>query len=98
MDLAVYVHFPWCLQRCPYCDFATEAINPARIPHARYADAVVLGTKAKGVVVNQFFRFMNQLVIYQNLSRKRITHIDLMAIKMATMLKEFDFDKPNNNL
>jgi putative oxygen-independent coproporphyrinogen III oxidase len=41
MDLAVYVHFPWCLQRCPYCDFATEAINPARIPHARYADAVV---------------------------------------------------------
>ena len=59
---------------------------------------VLLGTKAKGVVVNQFFRFMNQLVIYQNLSRKRITHIDLMAIKMATMLKEFDFDKPNNNL
>ncbi len=41
MNLAVYVHFPWCLQRCPYCDFATEAINPARIPHARYADAVV---------------------------------------------------------
>lgn len=41
MFLAVYVHFPWCLQRCPYCDFATEAINPARIPHARYADAVV---------------------------------------------------------
>lgn len=41
MDLAVYVHFPWCLQRCPYCDFATEAINPSRIPHARYADAVV---------------------------------------------------------
>ena len=41
MNLAVYVHFPWCLQRCPYCDFATEAINPTRIPHARYADAVV---------------------------------------------------------
>lgn len=41
MNLAVYVHFPWCLQRCPYCDFATEAINPSRIPHARYADAVV---------------------------------------------------------
>ena len=41
MNLAVYVHLPWCLQRCPYCDFATEAINPSRIPHARYADAVV---------------------------------------------------------
>jgi len=41
VGLAVYVHFPWCLQRCPYCDFATEAERPARIPHAAYADAVV---------------------------------------------------------
>ncbi len=41
MKLAVYVHFPWCLQRCPYCDFATSAIAPERIPHERYARAVV---------------------------------------------------------
>lgn len=40
VGLAVYVHFPWCLQRCPYCDFATEAEKPARIPHTPYADAV----------------------------------------------------------
>lgn len=41
VDAAIYVHFPWCLQRCPYCDFATAAAQPASIPHARYADAVV---------------------------------------------------------
>ncbi|MEZ4410821.1 MAG: radical SAM family heme chaperone HemW [Polyangiales bacterium] len=41
MDLAVYVHFPWCIQRCPYCDFATSAIQPERIPHEGYAAAVV---------------------------------------------------------
>lgn len=38
---AIYVHFPWCLQRCPYCDFATEAINPQKIPHREYARAVI---------------------------------------------------------
>lgn len=41
MRVAAYVHVPWCLQRCPYCDFATEAIAPTRIPHSRYARAVV---------------------------------------------------------
>lgn len=35
----VYVHFPYCRKRCPYCDFATHARE--RIPHERYADAVV---------------------------------------------------------
>ena len=40
MDLAVYVHFPWCVQRCPYCDFATSAIQPERIDHEGYAGAV----------------------------------------------------------
>src|SRR4051812_33490324 len=41
VKVAVYVHFPWCLQRCPYCDFAPEALPPARIPHEAYARAVV---------------------------------------------------------
>lgn len=35
------MHFPWCVQRCPYCDFATSAARPEAIPHARYADAVI---------------------------------------------------------
>lgn len=34
----VYVHFPWCLSKCPYCDFAS--VVAARIPHERYRDAV----------------------------------------------------------
>jgi len=35
----VYVHFPYCLSKCPYCDFASVAAAP--VPHARYADAVL---------------------------------------------------------
>jgi putative oxygen-independent coproporphyrinogen III oxidase len=35
----VYVHFPWCLAKCPYCDFVSY-VAPV-IDHAGYADAVL---------------------------------------------------------
>ncbi|MDP3276478.1 MAG: radical SAM family heme chaperone HemW [Deltaproteobacteria bacterium] len=38
--LAVYVHVPWCLQRCPYCDFDTDAVAVRDIPHEAYAIGV----------------------------------------------------------
>jgi len=37
--LGVYVHFPFCGVRCPYCDFAVD--TRAEIPHEAYADAVI---------------------------------------------------------
>lgn len=41
MSTAVYVHFPWCLQKCPYCDFASASIRRTEVPHREYADAVL---------------------------------------------------------
>jgi oxygen-independent coproporphyrinogen-3 oxidase len=35
----IYVHFPWCLAKCPYCDFVSY-VTPA-IDHGGYADAVL---------------------------------------------------------
>jgi oxygen-independent coproporphyrinogen-3 oxidase len=37
--LGVYIHFPFCRARCPYCDFATAVREP--IPHDEYAAAVM---------------------------------------------------------
>lgn len=34
----VYIHFPYCLSKCPYCDFASVAAQV--IPHERYARAI----------------------------------------------------------
>lgn len=39
--LALYVHWPWCLAKCPYCDFNSRAADPADIPQAAYLDAIV---------------------------------------------------------
>jgi oxygen-independent coproporphyrinogen-3 oxidase len=37
----VYVHFPWCLAKCPYCDFVSYAQKRDAIDHRAYADAVL---------------------------------------------------------
>lgn len=36
---AVYVHFPYCLSKCPYCDFASTAAK--QVPEARYTRAIL---------------------------------------------------------
>jgi putative oxygen-independent coproporphyrinogen III oxidase len=41
MSTSAYVHFPWCLQKCPYCDFASATIRRPEVPHTQYAEAVL---------------------------------------------------------
>ena len=38
--LSLYVHFPWCVQKCPYCDFNSHAVKQA-IPQEEYIDALL---------------------------------------------------------
>ncbi len=38
---SVYVHFPYCLAKCPYCDFVSYATPRDAIDHQGYADAVI---------------------------------------------------------
>ena len=38
--LALYVHMPWCVRKCPYCDFNSHAA-PEQIPQRQYIDALV---------------------------------------------------------
>jgi len=37
--LALYVHLPWCLKKCPYCDFNSHEQRDG-VPEARYLDAL----------------------------------------------------------
>ena len=38
--LALYVHIPWCLQECPYCDFNSHEAK-GEAPEAAYVDALI---------------------------------------------------------
>jgi putative oxygen-independent coproporphyrinogen III oxidase len=38
--LALYAHFPWCVQKCPYCDFNSHTLRE-ELPEQRYIDALL---------------------------------------------------------
>ena len=38
--LALYIHIPWCVRKCPYCDFNSHAAGPA-LPEEEYVDALL---------------------------------------------------------
>ena len=38
--LSLYIHIPWCVKKCPYCDFNSHAQNGA-LPVAAYVDALL---------------------------------------------------------
>ncbi|MEC6824392.1 radical SAM family heme chaperone HemW [Photobacterium piscicola] len=38
--LSLYVHIPWCVQKCPYCDFNSHALK-TELPELDYIDALI---------------------------------------------------------
>jgi len=44
--LSLYVHLPWCIKKCPYCDFNSHEQPAGPLPEQRYIDAVVADLEA----------------------------------------------------
>lgn len=45
IPLSLYVHWPWCVRKCPYCDFNSHALETSRgtmrsVDEERYVDAL----------------------------------------------------------
>lgn len=44
--LSLYVHLPWCIRKCPYCDFNSHEMRSDDMPEQRYIDALVADLEA----------------------------------------------------
>ncbi len=39
--LSLYIHLPWCIRKCPYCDFNSHESGGGAPPEQRYVEALV---------------------------------------------------------
>lgn len=59
LPLSLYIHLPWCIRKCPYCDFNSHA-SPRALPEQAYVDALLLDLektagKAEGRPIESIF-------------------------------------------
>lgn len=40
IPLALYIHFPWCVAKCPYCDFNSHGLR-GEVPEDAYVEALI---------------------------------------------------------
>jgi putative oxygen-independent coproporphyrinogen III oxidase len=48
--LALYLHFPWCVRKCPYCDFNSHTLH-GELPQQQYLDALLADLAAQAPLV-----------------------------------------------
>jgi oxygen-independent coproporphyrinogen-3 oxidase len=41
LPLGLYVHMPWCVRKCPYCDFNSHALSREGLPEQAYVQALL---------------------------------------------------------
>ncbi|MDM8568028.1 radical SAM family heme chaperone HemW [Thiotrichales bacterium HSG1] len=57
IPLSLYIHIPWCIRKCPYCDFNSHQITKV-IPETEYIQALLLDLKQnlpKDRTINSIF-------------------------------------------
>jgi putative oxygen-independent coproporphyrinogen III oxidase len=59
LPLTLYIHLPWCVRKCPYCDFNSHALR-GEVPENGYVDALLAdlddeATRTQGREVHAIF-------------------------------------------
>ncbi len=46
IPLSLYIHIPWCIQKCPYCDFNSHKVQ-GELPEQQYIQALIRDLKTE---------------------------------------------------
>jgi len=55
--LSLYIHLPWCLRKCPYCDFNSHTVRDG-IPEAAYIDALIADPDMTPGFIEETLRYL----------------------------------------
>ena len=58
--LALYLHFPWCVRKCPYCDFNSYTLN-GELPEADYLAALSRDMRAQATAPQLSGRYLTSI-------------------------------------
>lgn len=51
VPLSLYVHIPWCVKKCPYCDFNSHELR-SPLPEDQYIDALIADLQQQANIVS----------------------------------------------
>ncbi len=43
---SLYIHLPWCLKKCPYCDFNSYPLGQNKLPEGNYVNHIIANFRA----------------------------------------------------
>ncbi|MCL2872816.1 MAG: radical SAM family heme chaperone HemW [Betaproteobacteria bacterium] len=63
LPFSLYVHFPWCVRKCPYCDFNSHALNDKLLPEREYIDALLVDLAQSSAMTTETRRPLRSIFI-----------------------------------
>ena len=52
IPLSLYIHIPWCVKKCPYCDFNSHE-NLGALPESAYVEALLFDLEGQKALIGQ---------------------------------------------